>query len=813
MGNLGRNIQFGLRMLLRNKGFAAIAMLVLALGIGPNVAIFSIVWATFLAPLPYPNSDQLVVVWSKVKGERSPSPADEYEMMFSRSRSFAFLGFGSWTDIPHLTGPDHIQEEISGIAATPGFQVNYLKLRLAMGRDFLPAEGAPGNNHEIVLTHNLWENRYHSDPAILGKSITVDEEPYTVVGVLEAGVADRIPMQFYTPVALDPAAHNAKWGNIEGRLEPGVSIAQAQAELAILDRQYSAEHPDQMPKEGVQISVEPLHNDWMDKKIERNLWLLLGAVGFVLLIACADLANLLLARGASRQQEIAVRAALGASRSQVFAQLITESLTLAIFGGAIGIALGWVMMKTAMAVLPLVKFNAEAIVEINLPVLCFAVFATLIAGVVSGCAPAWQASKLNLSEMLKQGSRSVTGRGRARTQSILVVTEFALALTLLAGAGMALHSFWNLTHVDLGVRTDHILMGRLQARRFAPGAPLPNGDLISANARQLLSKVSALPGVQNAAMTSSLPLEGQDQFPFTIAGHPVAANTEQTADLEIVTPSYFTTFGVQLLQGRLLSDNDLAGGPQAVMVSESFVKRYLRGENPLDQRLQLAKIVPGQKIGTASDWQIVGVFHAVRNGEHLNDESTPEMFISFWQSPLPWMGLAVRTTLEPASISRDLRVTVAQTMPGYAFSDIRTMQESIDTQVTGDRFGMVLFGLFAVLALLLAALGIYGVMAFSVLQRKHEIGLRMALGAQQADVVRMILIDGMKLALIGAGIGLAGVYLLGRLMHGTLYGVNTLDAASFAAVAVALLAVAFVASWLPARRSAKIDPMIALRQE
>jgi putative ABC transport system permease protein len=353
----------------------------------------------------------------------------------------------------------------------------------------------------------------------------------------------------------------------------------------------------------------------------------------------------------------------------------------------------------------------------------------------------------------------------------------------------------------------------LQAPRVAPEAAGPSRELITANARSLLTKVGALPGVQNAALASSMPLEGQESFPFTIAGRPVAANTQQSADLEVVTPSYFSTFGAQLVRGRLLSDSDNASSPPVVMVSDSFVQRYLPGMNPLDERLMLGKVNLNGPLDPATPWQIVGVFHTVRNGEHLNDQSTPEIFAPFWQIPIPWMGLAVRTVFDPALISRDLRLTVAQTMPGYSLTNIQTMQDAIDSQLTNDRFGMVLFGLFAGLALLLAALGIYGVMAFAVAQRKHEIGLRMALGAQQSDVMRLILWDGMRLALIGVGIGLGGVYLLGRLLHSTLYGVNSVDVGSFAVVVVSLLGVAVLASYVPARRSAKIDPMIALRQD
>jgi len=815
MGNWWRDLRYGLRMLANNKGFAAVAILALALGIGPNVAIFSIVWATFLAPLPYPDADQLVAVWTKVKGERSPSRADDYLQYLRESKSFQRLDFWPWRQV-HLTTPDNAQEEVAGAIFTPGIITQNFHEHMILGRDLLPEEGVPGNDHSVILTHELWMGRYHGDPRIVGKQIKIEDQPYTVVGVIQPGPEDRHVTQFAVPLALTPGGHNQVWGSIYGRLKPGVTIAQAQAELAVIDRRLAATRSGDLSKEAWTVSVEPLKNTWMDKKLARNLWLLLAAVSFVLLIACANLANLLLARGSSRQQELAVRAALGATRSQVFAQLITESLTLAILGGAIGIVLGWAMMKLAIAIAPNLG-SSEAVVQLNLPVLYFATGVTLLAGVLFGCAPAWQAARLNLSETLKQGSRSMTGRGRMRTQRLLVIAEFALALTLLAGAGMALHSFWNLTQIDLGVRTDHILMGRLVVPKSASTSSASNSamnpDLINANARRLLAKVGSLPGVQNAALATSMPLEGNGSFPFNIVGRPVAETNRPVADYELVTPSYFDTFGVRLLHGRFLNDDDRADSPQVVMVSQSFVERYLQGVDPLHQSLLLQKIVPNQKPGTATAWQIVGVFHDIRNGEHLTDKTAPQIFAPYWQSPWPYVGLAVRTALDPGVISQNIRDAVAQALPGYSLAHIETMQQAVNIELKGDRFGMVLFGMFAVLALLLAALGIYGVLAFAVAQRSHEIGLRMALGAQQRDVVLLILGDGMKLALAGVGIGLMGVVVLGHLMRSTLYGIKTIDAGSFAAVALVLLAVAVLASYIPARRSARVDPMIALRQE
>ena len=662
----------------------------------------------------------------------------------------------------------------------------------------------------IVITHKLWQSRYHGDPEIIGKSININDQPYTVVGVVAAGMADRIPMEFLVPAALNPPGHNPHhWGGTSGRLKPGVTIAQAQAELSLIDRRFVAAQPGKLYRGPWTISVEPLHNAFLDKKLGRNLWLLLAAVGFVLLIACANLANLLLARGSSRQQEIAVRAAMGASRETGLratdhrkscpGHRRRRSRSRARLGHDED------RHDPAAGVRP--GIGGTRCAQSSRACLCRAT--TLVAGVISGCVPAWQAAKLNLSETLKQGSRSVSGGRRKHTQAVLVMAEFALALTLLGGAAMALHSFWNLTHVDLGVRTDNILTGNLRP----PKPDLRHSDQIITDARNLLAKINSLPGVKSVALASNMPLHGHDSFPFSVAGEPVNEKNQPVADLEIMTPSYFDTFGVQLVKGRLLADSDNFGSPQVVVVSQSFVDRYLSGMDPLDQRLLMRLAEPGNKLAAPTSWQIVGVFHGIRNGEHLNEETTPQIFVPYWQVPIPDMGLAVRSADDPALLTHSIRAAVASTLAGYSLEDVRTMQQSVEAELVSDRFGTALFGAFAALALLLAALGIYGVMAFAVAQRTHEIGLRIALGAQRQDIVWLVLTDALKLALAGTGAGFVGVVILGRIMHSTLYGVNTIDSGSFGIVAALLLTVATVASYLPARRSSKVDPIVALRSE
>ena len=810
-----RNARYAVRQLRRSPGFALTAILTLALGIGPNVAIFSIIWATFLGPIPYPHADQLVVVWSHHKGEREPVRGEDYAQYAAQSRSFQRFDFESWLAL-HLTNDDHTQDEITGLPESPGMNTRTLGLKLALGRDFLPDEGGPGKDHLVLITHYLWTHRYHADPDILGKFILIEDEPYQVVGVVAATPKDG--PGFFVPLLLPIGNHQQQIGNIFGRLKPGVTLAQAQAELTVIDQRLASQRNGGKDASSSSVTVEQLRNDWLDHKIERNLWLLLAAVGSVLLIACSNIANLLLARGASRKQELAVRSALGATRRQIFGQLLTESLILALMGGAIGIAMGWGIMKLSLAIFPnQLNQSSENVVEMNIPVLCFAVGVALIAGVLFGCAPGWQAARLNLCEILKQGSRAVAGRSRNAMQSILVTIEIALALVLLAGAGMALHSFWNLRQIDLGFTVDRVVTADLGPPvRGAQGGKqkfLPPEQIV-VQQHQLIDRLRAVPGIADAALTTSVPLSGYNNFRFSIAGQPFDKGHPSVANLVAVTPSFFSTFRIGLERGRTLSDNDTLGTPLVIMVNETFVKRYLQNVDPLSQRLLLPRIQPG-KLDTEHpvQYQIVGVFHDVLNNEHLTGTVQPEMCVSLWQEGWPYVSFAVRTAVDPDAVMGSLRNAVSSAVPGVTITKLDTMQQIVDDQRSSDRFGMVLFACFAVIALLLAAVGVFGVMSFSVAQRTHEIGIRMALGARRGEVVALVARGGMRLALIGIAIGLAGAYGLGRLMQTTLYGVGAIDFGSLAVVSALLILVAALACWLPARRSAAIDPMQALRNE
>jgi putative ABC transport system permease protein len=815
LDSLLRNVRYALRQLRRSPAFAVTAVLAMALGVGPNVAIFSIIWATFLAPLPYPHADQLVVAWRHYKGERIPTNGDEYAALAAQCKSFESLSFQSWLPV-HLTNADHSADEEAGLPTSPGLQTRTMQQPLATGRDFLPTEGSPGNDHVVILTDWLWRHRYYADPNILGKSILIEDQPYTVIGILKASPHERGGgVEFAVPIKLTPVMRN-QIGILIGRLKPGVTLAQAQAELSVLDERYAQQHYGTRGASPFVLTVEHFRNDWLDLKTQRNLWLLLDAVGLVLLIACANVANLLLARGASRTQELAVRTALGASRKQIIVQLLMESLTVSLLGAIIGVGMGWGLMKLAIVYLPnLALESTETVVQMNVPVLAFSLLIALLAGILAGCAPAWRGAQMNQSEALKQGSRAVGGRGHSPLQSALVVTEIALALTLLAGAGMALHSFWNLSHIDTGFTTERVLTAELHPKKSGAGwADNPSENL--ARQEVLLEHLRQVPGVVDAALSTGVPLSGSDTFSFTIGGQPFDEAHMPAADLEAVSPSYFSTFGIRLVRGRFLTVRDTPQSQPVVVVNESFVRSYLPNEDPLNHRLRFpppAMVRDRSRPPSPTEFQIVGVFHDVLNGEHLTGRVQPQIYICQWIVGRPY-AIAIRTVVkDPSSLSNALQQAVTAAEPGSAIDHVRTMEEIVEQERSSDRAEMILFGAFAMTALLLAAVGIFGVMAFAVAQRTHEIGVRMALGADRGDVVRLLLVSGMRMAFLGLLIGLAGALVLGRLMHSTLYGVKTMDMMSLAGVAALLFVVATTACWLPARRSAAIDPMQALKNE
>jgi len=807
MRNLIRNLRYSLRMLLKNPGLTAAVIVTLMLGIGATTAIYTVVYAVLLAPLPYPQPDQLVMVWSTVGGGRNPMSAGDFLDWRAQSKSFqqlaAFTG-GSF----NLATEDQ-PEQIEGMRATPGW-FTMQGIPFLMGRDLLPEEDVPGKDHEIVLTYRLWK-RLGANRNILEQPMRINGEPYTVVGVLSPGVGDRFNFELAAPLGFRPEQinHDYHWLLTMGRLKSGVTLKQAQADMDAVTSHIAETYPTS--NKGWGASVEPLQNDFLPRERIQNLWLLLGAVGFVLVIACVNIANLLLAKGAARQREIAIRSSVGANRRQIFAQFLTESLVLAVIGGGLGIALGMGLLRAILSIVPDGILPSEANFQLDLHVLVVAVAATTLAGILFGCAPAWYASRVDPAESLKDGGRTGTGAGGHKLRRGLIIGEFGLALSLLAGAGLAIHSFWNLTRVDLGVRTDHVLTFRLEQ----PPARFATPVQIDAYYQQMLSAVHSVSGVSSATVVTGMPLRfHSDGMPFTVVGGPAVADRSQRpgAGFQSVSPDYFKTFGIQLLKGRAFNEQDTASSVRVAIVNEEFANRYLKGLNPFQQRLSIEEIIPGQpRLGPAVEWQIVGIIHNVRYGDFRDDN--PEINVPFTQSLSPNVTIGVRTAEDPAAMTRTIAAAVHTIDPQIALARVRTMEEVRYESLAEDRYTMVLFACFAAVALLLAAVGIYGLMAYAVSQRTQEIGLRLALGSGKHRVIWLILKEASVLAVIGLVIGFAGSALVGRAMSTTLYGVSAMDLSVIISVAVILFFTAVLASYLPAHRAASIDPMQALRTD
>jgi putative ABC transport system permease protein len=807
MSNLLRNLRYSVRTLWKNPGLTLTVLFTLALGIGANTAIFTVDYATLLAPLPYPDPNQLVVVWSKIKTFHNGTSAGDFTDWQRLNSSFqtleAFTG-GSF----NIASKDQ-PENIDGRQVTPGYY-NMLGLPLFLGRDFLPEEGVDGKNHVVILTHKLWAH-LGADPKQVGRSMQINGEPYTVVGVLPPGLYDRDQSQLTVPLIFKPEQlnHDFHWLLSIGRLKPGVTVQQAQADMNSVALRIAATYPKS--NKGWGIIVEPLKNDFLPSERKQTLWFLLGAVGFILLIACVNVANLLLARGIARQKELAVRSALGATRRNIFEQLLTESLLLSAVGGILGIGVGYAMLRALIAIMPRGTLPTEADLNLNLPILAFTLVATTLAGLLFGSAPAWYASRIDPGETLKEGGRSGVGAGRHRLRQSLVIGEFALALTLLTGAGLAIHSFLNLLRVDLGLRTDHVLTFYLPV----PDSRPKDAEKIIAYYRQILFRINAVPGVTSATAMTGLPLFGPGfGMPFTIVGKPAFSDPSLRpgAGFGMVTPGFFQTLGIRLVQGRTFNEQDNAASVKVAVVNEEFVKEFLKDTDPLRQRISVEQLIPGvTKLGPPIDWEIVGVYHDVRSGGLRQNRA--EILIPFWQIPWPAAGIGVRTANDPASMIKSIAAAVHSVDPEISLGTPRSMEEVRDLVLSNDRFTLILFVSFAIVALLLAALGVYGVMSFSVAQRSHEIALRMALGANRNRVVGLVVREGLALACIGLALGLIGAYLVGRGMQSTLFGVGKIDLSVFGLVALLLVCAAVIACLIPARRAASVEPMQALRAE
>jgi predicted permease len=807
MSNLLRDVRYGLRLLAKRPGFTAVAVLTLALGIGANTAIFSVVYGTLLEPLPYRDSEQLVMIWSK-PNPTSRNSAAAGDFLDWRAQSTVFQGMHAWTGRAYAMaiGNDR-PDQVQAAPVTPGWIQNF-GLTLQMGRDFLDEEGQPGKDDKVILSHSLWQERLGGDKDIVGKQVRLDGKQHTVVGVIAPGPADRVQHRMYTPLAFTPEQinHTFHWLTVMGRLKPGVTIAQANAEMATIAKRIADEFPD--AKKGWGVSVEPLQNNFLSQNTINGLKFLLAGVSFVLLIACANVANLLLAKGAARQREVAVRSSLGASPRHIVTQFLAESVVLAAIGGVVGTGLALALMRLIVATMPAFTLPSEVDVRLSVPVLAFTVATAMFSGILFGCAPVLQALRQNVNETLKEGGRG-TVAGRHALQRALIVAEFALALTLLAGGGLAIQSLMNLSRVNVGFPTERLLT-------FSLGIPpqrLPDAEKILLFYDRLQEKVKALPGVQAVAVATGGPMFGGFGMAVDIAGEARGqGSSRRNTGFVMATPDYFKTWGLKLVKGRVFDERDGRGAEKVAIVNESFVKRYLEGKDPLGVTVLVDELVPGQlKVGAAVPWRIVGVIKDVRN-RGLRNDVRPETHVPFAQSPWPGARVTLRTSNDPNLLRASLGKIVQELDPDLPMAGVQTVDQAIHESMSSDRFNAMMFATFAGVALVLAAIGIYGVMSFVVAQRSHEMGLRMALGADRTRLVRLIMKEGMRTALIGTALGFVGAYFVGRTMQGMWFGVGTLDLGRFAAIALTLIGAALLACYVPARRAASVDPLVALRE-
>ena len=797
-----QDVRFAARTLARNPGFAAAAVLTLALGIGANTAIFSVVNAVLVSPLPFPAPDRLVMVYGLNEGRdrQSLGPADYLDLR-SQSRSFERLAAAREGSF-NLAGRER-PEIVRGAVVTPDF-FSMLGTVPALGRALQPGRDDPGAPRAVVLGARLWRSRFGGDAGVIGRTVTIDAELYTVVGImprqfeLPAGAEMWLSSAYAVPPhplkpSIDPS-RSRDWHYIEvyGRLAPGVPVAAAGSEVNGIFARWKRELGD---KEGsVGGAVVPLRDDLVGAA-RPALGVLLGAVTLLLLIACSNVANIVLARGTQRQREIAIRAALGAGRLRVVRQLLTESAVLAAAGGALGLVFANAAMPPLRAMVPSGLLVGSRL-ELDGRVLFFTAAVSLGSGIVFGLFPALQLAGRDFDRTLKESGRGVVGSKAQRTRSALVVTEIALAAVLLLGAGLLIRSFDRLLSVSHGFEPDGLLTARLNL----PVARYPEPASRTAAVGAVLERVRALPGAAAAGVVSRLPLnQGASRRGVDVEGIP---DLNFSPDYQVVSAGYFRAMGIPIVRGRAFDGRDAATGPGAIIVSGSLARRLFPGTEAIGRRM---------KVGLGDDWSsIVGISGEVRQ-HRLEDTSVPTVYVPYSQDPWPVMTVVVRTSVPPETAAAALDRAVRSVDPEQAISNVRPMRQVISESVSAQRLRMLLLGLFAFLALVLACIGLYGVMAYSVAQRAREIGIRMALGAAPARVLRLVVGQGLRLALVGLAAGLVLSLLFGRLMASLLFEVRPTDAATFAAISILLSAVAFLASYVPAWRATRVDPAVVLR--
>lgn len=797
--NLAKDFVYGARLLAKNPGFAAVAVLTLALGMGPTIAIFSFVNGILLRPLPYPEAETLVQLFqtsNKSTGLRENLPVSPPTFVDWRAQSKTVERICAYSTITHvLTGGE--PERVSGAGVTAGF-FDTLGVQPLLGQPFGPETEKPGAENQVILSYGVWQRRLGGRSNVIGETLQVSSKPYTIAGVMPRDFSFPEGTEIWLPLAFEPGEMKERLSfylEVIGRQRPGVSLENTQAEFSAISAQIANECSG---CKDLGARVAPLHEELV-KGVRPTLALLFAAVGLVLLIACVNVANLLLARGVARERDLAVRAALGAGRRRLMQQLLSEGLLLALAGGTLGVlTAGW-SLDALRAISP-VSLPRLANVQVEAGVLAFSFLLAVTTTLLFGLVPAWSATRLNLSDSLKEGGRGSIGGGRLTLRSGLVVAEVGLSLVLLAGAGLMLRTLWGLLSIHPGFDARNVLTADV----YLPRGKYGNDATRAEFARAALEQIRGVPGVESASLTSHLPLGGgRMAYGLAIEGH--AQGELPAADLRFASPEYFKTMRIPVLRGRGLTEQDVAGATPVVVINQTMAAKYWPGQDSIGQRIQISR--------QGESWrEVVGVVGDTRHAS-LRSAPVPEMYAPWSQATNSVFRLAIRTAGDPAHWASDVRQAVWAVDKDQPVTRLRPMEAVVLSSAAETRFFAVLFATFAGLALLLAAFGIYSVMAYTVTQRTREIGIRLALGARPGEVMNLVIGHGLRLAIVGIVLGVAGAAYASRWVEKLLYGVTRTDPFTFAAVAAVLLAAVLIACFMPARRATRVDPLVALRHE